>query len=361
MAVINTRRQSQRPTFTTKGGYAPHQIGSWVAVDERDYPWNTIGTALSSSVGKGTKTDHLMTAAEVLAATGLDRPVAKAPVRDAETGAVIPNLFTTYRDEPDNTRRYFAAVSDRYHVVQPRDALGFFDSVVSGIDGAHYSAAWDMPEKAMMGVTIELPSSVVVDPNGANDEVRTHILGVNSFDASTGLSGIVQTTRWFCMNQMASTFKNTPRSFTLRHTKNVSTRAAEAANLLGVADAYTQRFDKFANGLFGVTMANAEFEKFLEKLEPFSFAKDASDVVKERVLVRRAEALAAWNAPHNENITGTRWGALNVVGEWAQWGRNVNGSARTGTDATRQRAIGTLVHPSVTSVVTRASEILVGR
>lgn len=361
MAIIRTERKSL-PNFYDGPSYTPRQIGRWVAVTDRDYPWNTIGKALSSSNRDGgTTVDNLMSAADVLAATGMDLEVEKVPVAavhdDGTVRKHLPQMYVTGVDGPGGFEA-FGAVSDRYEVVQPREALAFFDEVVGAVDGAHYSAAWQMREKSMMGITIELPDEIVVDPDGANDRIGMHILGWNSFDGTTGLAGAMDTTRFWCMNQLAPAMRSAKRSFSLRHTRRVRDRAVDAANLLGVTYNYAEALDELANGLHQKSMTDAKFQKFLERVPAFALDTDASDTVKARVEARRNEALQAWEAPHNENIRGTRWGALNVVAEYIEWGRNVRGSSRTGTTAERQRAIGTLVHPTVAGTVTQATEVL---
>lgn len=354
----------------TAAAYAPTTIGNWIAVDERDFPWNTIGTALAGSKGKGKKVDHLMTAAEVLQATGLDIDVHKVPLLDASTGTKIPRMFATCYDDPDlGDRIYFGrSVSDKYEVVPPRETLAFFDGVIAAHEGAHYSAAWNMREKAMLGVTIQMPEQIVVDPGGADDRMSLHLLGINSFDGSAGLSGMVQATRWFCMNQVTPIIGRGGRHgkdgrmaknrFSMRHTKNIHTRTEEARALVGMSLDYATALDEFANRLHAKTMTDAQFDKFLANLAPFTVPAGATDIVKERVGERRDYAMAAWRAGHNANVTGTRWGALNVVAEFAEWGRNVKGSKRTGTDAIRQRAIGTMVHPTVGGLINAAATIL---
>lgn len=354
------RRTHRRPvSFYEGSSYTPNQIGDWVAVTGRDVPWNTIGQALKGANDKGgTEAASLMTAAEVLDQTGLDVHVHKVPTKDGETGRVIPRMFVTAADLPDGERQYFGAVSDKYEVVQPREALSFFDEVIRQYGGAHYSAAWNMREKSMMGVTIELPDEIVVDPDGAADRIGLHLLGINSFDGSTGLTGALDATRWFCMNQLTPALRNAKRSFTLRHTKNVRDRAVDASRMIGVTLDYARALDGVANALHAVPMTEDQFTRFLAKVPQFSLDGTESDLVTTRVRARREEAVAAWNAPHNANISGTRWGALNVVGEFMEWGRTVKGSTRTGTDPERQRAIGTLVHPTVSGTVTEAAERL---
>lgn len=355
MPVLNTPRNRTQVSFYDGPGYTPRQIGDWIAVTDRDLPWNTLGHALP---GDGRSVDRLLTAAEVLAMSNLDIEVRNVPVFTAE-GTMVPKVRVTGYDDPDTGDFHpFGAVSDRYEVVQPREALGFFDEVVASIDGAGYSAAWNMREKSMMGVTISLPQEIVVDPDGANDRTGLHLLGVNSFDGTTGISGVVTATRYFCLNQLNATLRNAKQRFSFRHTSRVRTRAAEAAAMVGLVTDYAAELDSVANGLYALPMTDGQFERFLNRLPVFTPATDDTDLVKGRILERRGEAIEAWNAPHNENIKGTRWGALNVVAEWAEWGRRVNGSHRTGTDATRQRAIGTLVSPHATAPVNMALEIL---
>lgn len=359
MSIIRQGRTA-RPSFYQGSKYTPHQIGSWVATDDRELPWVTIGQALKGTSKNGTTTDHLMTAAEVLDLTGLDIEVKKVATKDAETGHAIKQMFVTAWDAPDG-RQYFGAVSDKYEVVQPRQSLGFFDLVIGQHEGAYYSAAWQMREKSMMGVTIELPEEVVIDPTGANDRIGLHLLGVNSFDGSTGLTGALTATRWFCMNQLTPTLRGAKSKFTLRHTKNIMGRAGDAAKMIGVVLDYAKQLDSTGNKLHGLAMTDAQFQKFLAKVPVFALDGTETDLVRGRVQARRDEAMAAWEAPHNANITGTRWGALNVVAEYIEWGRNVTGSSRTGTDPERQRAIGTLVHPTVSGTVTDACEYLLAR
>lgn len=356
MALLNRPGRTRPLSFYDGPNYTPNQIGDWIAVTDRDLPWHTVGSALDHGNG-GQSVDHVMTAAEVLASTGFDIDVRKMPVQ-LEDGTPLPKVFVTGYDDANLGTITFGAVSDRYEVVQPREALGFFDEVVAQIPGAGYSAAWNMREKSMMGVTIHLPQEIVVDPKGANDVTGLHLLGVNSFDGTTGITGVVTGTRYFCMNQLTPTLGTTRRRFSFRHTSGVRTRAADAAAMVDLAVNYATELDAIANRLHALPMGDGAFEKFLSRIPTFDLKTAETDLTRERVGARRAEAIAAWNAPHNENIHGTRWGALNVVAEWAEWGRAVRGSSRTGTDPERQRAIGTLVSPHVTAPVDRALEIL---
>jgi hypothetical protein len=364
MTIVRTGRRNTGPiSFYDGPDYTPDTIGSWVA--KRDLPWNTVGTALrSANTEGGSEVDDLMTAEQALKLGGLDFDVRKAPVKDAETDIIIPKLFTTYMDDEKEKggRFYFAGVTDVYEAVRPSRALAGFDEILSQKDGAHYSAVWSMREKAQMGMTIEFPESIIVDPNGAADEIGLFGIGGNSFDGSTGLWYGAWATRWFCMNQYTPNVgKNIPRSFSMKHTKNVTSteRLARAKQAIGLTENWAMKFDKMANELFAKRCSVDQFRTFISKLKPFNIdATTDSDLVQSRKRTRLEEAVAAWEAPHNSNITGTKWGAFNVMTEWADWGRTVNGSPRTGTDSTRQRAIGSMVNATVSGYKKLAWELV---
>lgn len=350
----------RRPMSFYRGGtgdYTPNTIGKWIAVENRDMPWNTIGEALRGSKGEGSTVDHLMTADEALDATGLDMFIKKVQVKDPDTGNLIPRMYATCYDDADHGRQYFGAVTDKYQVVQPRENLRMFDEIIRSKAGANYSAVWQMREKSMMGVTIEFPETIVVDPNGAADEMGLYGLGINSFDGSTGLVFSATATRFWCMNQLPPSFKGVPRSVSFKHTSGVSARVADAQRAMGVTMTWAAELDRVANELYATRMTARQLENVMKKFDQFALDGSESDLQKARVIERRDDVVAAWNAPHNAGITGTRWGAFNVLGEYADWGRTVHGSSRTGTDATRQRAIGTLVNWP-TSFKTRVLEAL---
>jgi phage/plasmid-like protein (TIGR03299 family) len=341
--------------------------GRWVALEDRDNPWNILGQyqPLVGNSGGGT-VEAAFTAEAALEATGLNFFVKKFPVhldmsRNHDGSKMLhrKDLFVTGIEAADGDLQSFGVVSDKYEIVQPAEALSVFDEIVGIVDGAHYSAAWYLPEKARMGVVIELPDVIHVDPGGADDRVTQHMLCQNSFDGSTGLAGVPIPTRLGCTNQVPFLLRSFKTSgFTFRHTKNVKSRATEARRLLETTLDYFASWDTLANSLYRQKMNDKAFERFLESCTPFKIEDTMGDLTKERVRQRRADAIEAWRAPHNENVTGTRWGALNVVTEYAQWGRTVQGSSRTGTDARRQRAIGTMVHPDIEKWGREALQVL---
>lgn len=352
MALITAGRSKGKGVGPQYGGpsYVPKAIDGFVKTTERDMPWNVLGKTVTH--------DGAMTAAEALKLSGMDYTIEKhqALVTDPVTGKTTPiaNAFVTGYVDGDSFEM-MGMVSDKYRVVQPAEAFGFVDEVLALHDGAHYSSVWTMKEKRQMGVTVEFPEHIVVDPNGAADRLGVYGLGVNSFDGSTGLQFVATTTRFFCMNQLNPALKGARRGFCLKHTSGVMTRVQDAREALGVTMTYAAELDAVANALYGAKFTDRQFARLVR--EVFPITDDMGDLAKSRMTERHESIIATWEADHNANITGTKWGALNVMGEWADWGRKVNGSPRTGTDPVRQRAIGTMVN-FPTALKTRVLERL---
>lgn len=347
-------------TETTEEG-----VRRWVATDDRDSPWNILGRTNGLGAAKGGTVEGMLTADAVLTATGLHLPIRKYPVsidtstdRNGSQMVVTPKWWMTGYQLPGEDLVTFAPVSDKYEVVQPVEALSAFDEIALAGD-APYVAGFNLPEKCMMGVVLKMPQEVVIDPEGANDRIPLYILGINSFDGSTGLKGIPIGERLFCTNQIPGLMRNArDNGFSFKHTRNVKGRAAEARANLAKTYEYFKFLQVVGDELYKQKVTDKEFERIISQLEPWAVKDDMGDLQKARAKDRQTEALNAWRAPHNENITGTKWGVLNVVTEYAQWGRVVQGSPRTGSTPERQRAIGTMVHPTVEGLGRKALDIL---
>lgn len=353
--------------MTTEGLTEVAATSRWVALAARDHPWNILaheGGLLGA--GTGGTVDHAMTAAEALEATGLTMTVKKYPVsidtsreHNGDKMVRMPKLFVTGYETEDDDLQTFGPVSDKYEIVQPAEALAMLDEVVKAQNGAYYTAAWNMPEKARMGVVMHLPRQIVLDPGGRDDTIDCNLLGENSFDGSTALGGTPIASRIFCTNQLPYLRAlGREQAFRFRHTKNVNSRANDARRILAATFKYLDALEAVGTKLIQKDMTDRQFEKFLEQCTPFQLKDDMGDLTKERIKERRLEALNAWNADYNENIHGTAWGAFQVVVEYAQWGRTVVGSNRNNTSIERQRAIGTMVHPDPAAWGRQAFDLL---
>jgi phage/plasmid-like protein (TIGR03299 family) len=344
MAVVQQSSKTKVRTYTGST-YVPASIDTYVATGQRKMPWSVIGTDLNQSTG--------MKAKDALAAIGMDLEVTKRPlafIAPDGTTQTIPGWNGTgvaNADTPGGFDLWGFPVGDGYTIVQPAEGLGFLDTIVDEHDGAHYSTAWSMREKRMLGITLEFPERIIVDPGGAADELGVYGLGTNSFDGSSAFRFAVTTVRFWCMNQLNPTIARAARSISMKHTAGIKGRVQEAREALGITMGYIEALDEEANALYQQAMTDRQFANIVKDVFPIT--ADTKDRTRVTMQANRDAIHELWAADHNANVTGTRWGAYNVLAEYADWGRAVR-KAPTGWtgDRTegieRMRAIGTMVN-----------------
>lgn len=350
MALIKQARKSgpaMDPRSTYTGAtYTPSTVDHFVAMDDRRLPWESIGRKV---VGVKDRAKP-MTAAQALKAVGLDFPIEMTALQLAGSDLTVPDAFATHYTDPDSGELIVMGyVSGRYAITQPVDGLNFLDEVIKSVDGANYSSVWTMREKRQLGITLEFPDHIVIDPQGADDRLALFGLGVNSFDGSTGFQFAVTTARLWCLNQLFPLLKSAQRGFTLKHTTGIHGKIADARKAIGVTYGYAEEFDRIANAM----QAHKITTDGMAKLNAALFPIDKADkpLKADRQEQRREGVMDLFReSPTNANIRGTAWGAFNAAMEFADWGRAVRG---TGDEAERNRAVGTMVGRT-TPIMTRA-------
>lgn len=271
-------------------------------------PWHGLGTIIE---------DEAVRSSEALTLSGLDWTVEKVPVAqevgtDEDTGEVIYDpIDGFYSVQRSSDLRSVGVVGERYVPLNNVDAFQFGDDLLDQHDGAHWVTAGSLKDGKVVWMLAQLPETIKI--SGMEDEaIQQNILIANSHDGSTAVSASITPVRVVCNNTLTLALKGTPRTFKIRHTKNMSGRINEAKRVLGIAEAYGERIQAVGTALVNAKFSDAEFEAFLESLVPtkgkevgrsLTVAEDKQEVI--RNIYR--------TAPDLQNIKGTRWGALQAV------------------------------------------------
>jgi len=177
--------------------------------------------------------------------------------------------------------------------------------------------------------TVEIPRTMVLDPQGANDETKLYLIVWTSHDGSVAVQAAVTPVRVVCQNTLNLAMRNAKQSFKIRHTQTADGKIAVARETLGLTLGYFDEFEKQAQALFAQSITDAEFSKLIKTIYPKP-ADDASKV-----------ALTKWenkvvllddlyhNSPTNATIKGTKWGALNALTERLDYFRSGRGNSET--------------------------------
>ena len=130
----------------------------------REKPWH----------GLGVKVADALSSADALAASGLDWEVVQQPIR-TEEGTPVPGFKANVRDLDG---KVLWIVSDRYRVVQNREAFAFTDKLLG--EGVRYETAGSLNGGRKVWVLARMPREYIM----LGDRVSPYLVFSNTHDGS---------------------------------------------------------------------------------------------------------------------------------------------------------------------------------
>ena len=271
-------------------------------------PWHGLGTVID---------EEAVTAAEALTLAGLDWTVELVPTAqfigyDDETGEAIwdemPNKFSAQRS---SDLRSVGTVGGRYNTLDNVDAFAIGDDILAQREGTNWITAGSLDDGSRVWMLAKLPKTIKI--SGMDDEaIQQNILIANSHDGSSPVSASITNVRVVCSNTLTLALHGTPRTFKVRHTKNMTNRISEAKRVLGIADAYGAKLQEVGTSLINAKFSDAEFEAFLESLAPTKGKDEGRSLTMAHNKQEAIKSLYV-HKPDLQNIKGTKWGALQAV------------------------------------------------
>lgn len=281
----------------TTGIEADDRMFSGSGIQPWHFPW--IGTA-------STVVDGRLTAADALAAAGLDWTVEKEPIFLSD-GKEIPRQYAIVRQ---SDRKPLGVVMGRYTILQNAEAFDWANYMVGG-DGTHFETAGSLKGGRMVYLTLKTPFQVDL-PGG--DKLETYVLIYNRHDGSGSVTAAVITIRVECKNTLSRSIAGALGVARIRHTANLAARMGQARTVLGLAQGASDRAEEVASQLLAQKMSSAKFAKFMDLLMAPESAEEATPRAKAMVERRRETIEQVYRThPTQEAIRGTAWGAYNAV------------------------------------------------
>lgn len=264
-------------------------------VIERVATWEGIGTDVTGN----------KTLSDVLIASGLDYDVVKIPVQLPD-GTVIPNRFATVRPDSNGGLRTYDVVSDKFEVVQNRDAFDFVNYMG---DEVIFEKAGETAN-GMVYIIGRLP-----EVNILGDKFIPHVIFRNGFSGKVKITAAICPLRFVCQNQFAMSFKNTSNTVNVRHLSNAESKMLEAREILKSSADFMMELNDRANRYALTNISGSKFEQIVNMM--FPIPEDGSNSFKRFNMERaRNEFLAAYNHDDNGNFRGTAWGLINAYTDY---------------------------------------------
>lgn len=257
--------------------------------------------------GLGTKVDHAMNSDEALHAAALDWDVTSEPV--FVNGQEVDNYRANVRSSDGSI---FGIVTERYKIVQNRDAFSFTDYLLKNDLGipVTYETAGALDGGRRVWLLAHLPPERVL-----GDEIVPYLVFTNSHDGKGSIRIAVTPTRVVCANTLQIAMQSAKRVWSTRHIGDINTKMKEAEETLLRTQAYMKGLSDQASTLQAIKVGPKLIEEFLEQVFPVS--KLASDrQIANNDLVKQLVLDIYSSKPDLQNFKGTGWGIYNALADY---------------------------------------------
>jgi phage/plasmid-like protein (TIGR03299 family) len=292
----------------------------------RNDPWLESGTTLDSATS----------IEEALEKCGLNWTVSKRELRTTEgDGDVfIPGFHVIMRDD---TNYPLGVVSDKYEPLNNIDGFSVLNHLIGEVE---IVTAGSFDGGKTVWVLAKVPGHILVGGN----PTEQFILFRNGHDGKTSGGYCLTPIVVVCKNTLSLAWKGTRNKFSLNHTGNMQERMKEAGKVLGITTDYYAKYKEFGDKLALAKISDKKLlDIFMQLLYPNGVGdSDRAKNSAEGAKLGLEQILAG---PTLGNAKGTKWGAVNAVGEYLDWYRPTRGDsdrfARINFEATnpKQKAL----------------------
>lgn len=271
----------------------------------REVPWH----------GLGTNVDEALTSDRALVMAGLDWTVEREPLYTNLTAESDFNSLDPIDGFVANVRSsdksVLGVVSEKYKVVQNRDAFAFTDALIASGD-VRYETAGSLANgrKVWMLGKINSQSKIL------GDDVDQYLLFSNAHDGSGAIRIAVTPIRVVCQNTLNLALAGANRSWSTKHMGDMSLKMQEAERTLNMSKKYMELLAQEADALSQYTLKAGEIEMILDAM--FPIAEDATKRTTENREQCKDEILQLVSASDLQKFgKNNAWGFINGVTDWA--------------------------------------------
>lgn len=267
----------------------------------QEQPISRIITRENTFSNLGTQTIGATSVEEALNIGGLNYEVHKKPIF-LEDGTIISGQTATVRDIDNHV---YGIVSDKYQIVQNRDAFGFIDEMSDDIK-------FEKIGETQTGMIYLIASMEKMNILG--DSYQPYLIFRNSHNGRFQLQATICPLRIVCQNQFNVAFRESPNTITIRHSSMAEIRLQEATRVLKGTAEYMKELNKQAEFWATQKVSNQQIVQIIDELFPLQ--QDMKDFQIQRVEDNKAQFIKAYKADDNGNFRNSMWGLINAYSDY---------------------------------------------
>lgn len=262
----------------------------------RTKPWHGLGTGVENAPDSR----------EALVLSGLDWDVVQRPVF-TQDGMKIEGYKANVRLQDSSV---LGVVTDRYRVVQNRDAFAFTDELLGR--GVKYETAGSLMNGRKTWILAKLPDRYII--NG--EDIAPYMVFSNTHDGSGAIKIAMTPVRVVCNNTLNLALNTAKRIWSFNHTGDIGAKLEEAKETLFRAEDYMSELGKEFVRLSKIRISDAALEEYIKMLLPVD--KDASVTTEQNIMKLRDDIRRRYKlAPDLKGIGRNGYRFINAVSDFA--------------------------------------------
>lgn len=266
----------------------------------REKPWH----------GLGVKVADALSSAEALTASGLDWNVVQQEICTSD-GLFVTGFKANVRDRD---KKVLGIVSDRYKVVQNREAFAFTDKLLG--EGVRYETAGSLNGGRKVWVLARMPREYIM----LGDRISPYLVFSNTHDGSGAIRVAMTPVRVVCNNTLNLALATATRSWSAMHTAGVQDKIGEAENTLFMAEKYMDTLGRELETLNKIKMPDTKVMSAVHALLPLD--ESMSRIQKNNIKRQREDMKARYfEAPDLQDVPRGAYRFLNAVSDFATHGK----------------------------------------
>ncbi len=262
----------------------------------RETPWHGLGTEVQEAPDSR----------EALRLAGLDWSVVQEPIYTGRK-----ELVEGYKaNVRDLDRKPLGVVTDRYRVIQNREAFAFTDSLLG--EGVRYETAGSLLGGRKVWLLARMPHEYII----SGERISPYLLFSNTHDGSGAVRVALTPIRVVCSNTLNLALATAKRSWSMIHTGDVRSRMQEAEDTLFLAGQYMDSLGKEFELLRKKRLSDKQAMEYIEILLPM---EDGSTPQQEKNTRRLREDMGMryFDAPDLQDVGKNAYRFVNAVSDFA--------------------------------------------
>lgn len=262
----------------------------------REKPWH----------GLGTRVEEAPTSSDALRLSGLDWQVIQAPIY-TNMKEKVEGYKVNLRD---TDRQVLGVVTDRYKIIQNREAFAFTDELLGA--GVRYETAGSLQNGKKVWLLARLPREFII----SGERISPYLIFSNTHDGSGAVRVAITPVRVVCNNTLNLALNTAKRSWSMIHTGDIKFKIQEAKDTLFMADKYMENLGQEFEKLRKQKMTDQQVKEYIDMLLPIE--REASIIqIKNIRKLREDMKRRYYDAPDLKDIGNNAYRFINAVADFA--------------------------------------------